>query len=1794
MQAMGTLKINTNVRVQRAAAGTVARSNLIVGVLLVFTMLIGGYFRFGGLNWDDFTHLHPDERFLTDVAQGLGRQLNPSGGEIEVATQLETCRARYPDTGGVGGYFDALCSTLNPLNANSGHGLYVYGTLPLFIARGSAELYAVGTEWYAVNILNQTDYDGSFWVTYDGVHLVWRMMSALAEMGIILLVFAMGVRLHDKWVGLLAAFLYATTVFSIQIAHFGTVDAIANFFATLTVMASVQVYRSGKFWTYLLFGFAFGCAIASRINLLPLVGLLVVAAALHILPALTGGGSMRERDRLVIRHLLWGMVALVLAVLCFRVFNPYAFDGPGFFDVFKSNVPFVALHDRWLGNMGTAQALVSGSADSPPNFQWTARTPWLFPMNNMILWGMGLPLGIVAWGAFVWAIWRILRGKPGALANILLVGWIAVYFGYLGRSWVTTMRYFLPVYGPLVVLAAWALVGCWRWLGARPAFVRWVVRVALVIVPAFTLLWAGMFTNIYRHLLTRVAASYWFMESVPGDFAMQIEGAPEGTPLINIPIGHRDGDAPIETRASRLDTATPRVAYRFTAPASGAVSHIHAPHLGDPNDDPEPETLQFTIQRTADMAVIALAELSRDFPRQNHVLGDAYDIEFIEPLVVEAGQEYEFVVQLVAGDALISGGSVVTWEGAWDDPVPTGVCAFPEGITLADDPPPGLVWDARECRRQSAGYGLVIGYKQDIVYEDEPIKRVNLLETLHYSDYLVISSNRFYDTLSRNPQRWPMTNAYYDKLFAGELGFELVEVFDSTYELGPLRVSDQHLPFYDSPAWLNEFEAEEAFHVYDHPAVLIYRKTADYDHSAVSDFLYSIPVARVDSAPVFNSCTGSDKFYCDPTLVNVATLSSERAAVAPTQLRLTDETRPIQYEGGTWSERFNSQSLVNLEPVVTVGAWWVVIFLFGWAAFPALYVLLPGLPGRGYAFAKFAGLFLVGYGLWVLASLRLPVWSQMGVAAGLLVLVLISIALVWRARDEFGAYVRANAGRMLVIEVLTLAAFLAWVAVRLTNPDLWHPSFGGEKPMDFAYFNAVLRSTIFPPYDPWFADGFLNYYYFGYVIVGSPVLLLKMVPSIAYNLIIPTLFALTGIGAFGVAFDIVSALKTHTTKLKVNASPMLAGIAALILVVVLGNLDTPRVFLTGVARLGGYTQPTGIQDFLVREYTRDNGGAPDSVAQMDILERANNPSVVDEIRYELNNSVTLLTSLAGGIGSAVNGQPLPIGTDRWFWAPSRVLAETPGVEGGAITEMPIFTFIYGDLHAHMIAMPMQLFIIGLLFNELLVAGKRRRQAEGETRGERGFFRNVLAVALIGVTVGMLRATNTWDWITYLLLGTVAMMIAWWLAQGMRVGTAGIFRRFTRLSILSFIGTVGGYLVFSFVGVLPYTTWYTAIYNSIRPWTDGKTPLWAFFDIHGLFLFLIVSLLLWETARWLRSVYVRELRGRLFWMIAAGILVIGTLLVSLGLALREWQVSLVVIPLLLWTAVVFFRPGQSRPMQFVLLLIGLSLGLLLGVEYIVLDGDIGRQNTVFKFYLQAWIMLSVVGGAVVAWLSSALARWRPTLQGVWLTIASLLLFIALLFPVMAIRARAAFRFDTAQPLTLDGMQYMNYARHYEGDNLILATNPSRAPFSLAEDYRMIRWLQESLQGVPTIIEGLSSDTQYKWNGRIAINTGLPAVIGWNFHQRQQRTLEPMGRIVEMRNANVNAFYQLPSVRMAIEMITFYKVEYIIVGQLELAYYAPEGLAKFDQMVELGLLDVVYQDGESLIYHVIPGAELREFG
>jgi uncharacterized membrane protein len=349
-----------------------------------------------------------------------------------------------------------------------------------------------------------------------------------------------------------------------------------------------------------------------------------------------------------------------------------------------------------------------------------------------------------------------------------------------------------------------------------------------------------------------------------------------------------------------------------------------------------------------------------------------------------------------------------------------------------------------------------------------------------------------------------------------------------------------------------------------------------------------------------------------------------------------------------------------------------------------------------------------------------------------------------------------------------------------------------------------------------------------------------------------------------------------------------------------------------------------------------------------------------------------------------------------------------------------------------------------------------------------------------------------------------------------------------------------------------------------------------------------------------------------------LLVIGgtAALASAGLAIAP-----LAVPLLLWATVLFFRRGQPVERRVVLTLAAAAIALTMLVEIVVAVGDISRMNTVFKFYLQVWEILSVICGAALAWLVADLARWVPGWRRAWIIGLALLVCGAALYPLVAAPAKVRDRWATEAPHTLNGMSYMPYATYADLGREV----------SLQEDYGAILWLQDHAQGSPVIVE--ANTPEYRWGSRFTVYTGLPGVLGWNWHQRQQRAVGGDQVVVE-RALDINDFYLTRSVDEAVAFLDRYDVTYVVVGQLEGIYFetvqpclpsangsevqcnlagwpmgmpnpdvpasdcalidpsAPNsalscpthGLEKFPIMEQQGLLTAVYEDGGTTIYEV----------
>jgi uncharacterized membrane protein len=250
----------------------------------------------------------------------------------------------------------------------------------------------------------------------------------------------------------------------------------------------------------------------------------------------------------------------------------------------------------------------------------------------------------------------------------------------------------------------------------------------------------------------------------------------------------------------------------------------------------------------------------------------------------------------------------------------------------------------------------------------------------------------------------------------------------------------------------------------------------------------------------------------------------------------------------------------------------------------------------------------------------------------------------------------------------------------------------------------------------------------------------------------------------------------------------------------------------------------------------------------------------------------------------------------------------------------------------------------------------------------------------------------------------------------------------------------------------------------------------------------------------------------------------------------------------------------------------GLGLTVVVEFVVLkNADIGRMNTVFKFYLQAWVLSAFAAAAALPRLFERLPRFEPGLRRLWRYAFGALFAATLLYPVLATRARVADRFDGAVGPTLDGMAFLDRAIETERNQAI----------HLSYDAQAIRWVESTVSGSPIFAEANTAPTLYSWGNRFAMLTGNPDVVGWEWHERQQRGAVP-GDLVTRRVQAVQQAYDSPDADLAYQTLRRYGVQYVIVGELERAYF-PRGEAKW--AAQRGRLwDLVYENPGVQIYQL----------
>ncbi len=413
--------------------------------------------------------------------------------------------------------FFSADSSLNPK-------FFAYGSFPVYLIR-TLGAFAPATS----DIVPWRD------PALVSLALLGRALSALFDLGTITLVFFLGRRLYDETVGLIAAACVSLTVLHIQLSHFYTVDTLLTFFVVATMFFSARfaamVRRSDAIWMGAMFGLALATKISAAILIVPMLVAMVLARGRPLPPNVARGGLKRVvRARLQQILGVWKTILKIGAVafIVFIVTQPYALLDP----------------IRYFGQVGTEALVVRGWYDFPYTRQYADTWPFVYPIAQSAVWGMGLPLGIFAWvgsALFVWQWWRSREWQDG-----FILSWALVYFLLVGGQFAKYLRYLLPL-SPFLFLMAGAS------FRSRPSFSSGISRFAsyilLSLVALSALAYSMAFDSIYSREHPWLQISKWIYQNVPADFSMAVEHWDDTLPVsLRAPVDR----APTEYRMQTL------------------------------------------------------------------------------------------------------------------------------------------------------------------------------------------------------------------------------------------------------------------------------------------------------------------------------------------------------------------------------------------------------------------------------------------------------------------------------------------------------------------------------------------------------------------------------------------------------------------------------------------------------------------------------------------------------------------------------------------------------------------------------------------------------------------------------------------------------------------------------------------------------------------------------------------------------------------------------------------------------------------------------------------------------------------------------------------------------------------------------------------------------------------------------------------------------------------------------------------------------------------------------------------
>ena len=455
-------------------------------------ILVAFFFRFNNLNWDEYSHLHPDERFLTMVGTAM----------------------KIPST--IHQYFDQKTSLMNP--ANLGFPFFVYGRFPLIMTKYLATVYKMDN--------------------YNDSTILGRQLSAFFDLLIVILVIKTTQLLINKYreanfnkfqqistIPYWAGFFYAIAVLPIQLSHFFAVDSFLNFFMFGSFYFSLRYSMVGEktsplrylILSAIFFGIALSCKVTA-LFILPLNLFFIFKSTF----------TNKTFNKNFISLFFYFIIYLLISYFTLRLADPYLFQNPSIFDPTISKV--------FIENIKSLQNMTVKNMDNwfPPMVQWLSKNTVQHSLVNNIVFGMGLPYAILALIGIAKVILSFPRRRE-SIPIFVILGWVTVFFTYQSLQVTPTLRYFLIIYPFFAIFAAFGieyLINFKIYLKRKHLiYSKYFSIIFISISVVILLIWPLMFSSIYIQKNSRIEASEWIYKNLPNGSLILGESWDDSLPM---------------------------------------------------------------------------------------------------------------------------------------------------------------------------------------------------------------------------------------------------------------------------------------------------------------------------------------------------------------------------------------------------------------------------------------------------------------------------------------------------------------------------------------------------------------------------------------------------------------------------------------------------------------------------------------------------------------------------------------------------------------------------------------------------------------------------------------------------------------------------------------------------------------------------------------------------------------------------------------------------------------------------------------------------------------------------------------------------------------------------------------------------------------------------------------------------------------------------------------------------------------------------------------------------------------